>query len=80
VIEVTVRFVAADIASVLNAFILMLQGNVVLAAATLAIMVVGYLWMTGRLEVMKAITIVLGIAVVGSAATIAQSLVGSGGS
>lgn len=76
----TVRFVAADIASVLNAFILMLQGNVVLAAATLAIMVVGYLWMTGRLEVMKAITIVLGIAVVGSAATIAQSLVGSGGS
>jgi type IV secretory pathway VirB2 component (pilin) len=60
----------------INNIIQLLSGNFVLAVATLAIMVVGFLWMTGRLEVMRAVTIVVGIGIVGAAASIASGLVG----
>jgi len=61
----------------INNIISLLSGNFVLAVATLAIMIVGFLWMSGRLEIMRALTIVIGIGVVGAAASIATSLVGS---
>jgi type IV secretory pathway VirB2 component (pilin) len=61
----------------INNIISLLSGNFVLAVATLAIMIVGFLWMSGRLEIMRALTIVIGIGVVGAAASIASSLVGS---
>ena len=61
----------------INNIISLLSGNFVLAVATLAIMIVGFLWMSGRLEIMRALTIVIGISVVGAAASIATSLVGS---
>ncbi len=61
----------------INNIISLLSGNFVLAVATLAIMIVGFLWMSGRLEFMRALTIVIGIGVVGAAASIATSLVGS---
>ncbi len=61
----------------INNIISLLSGNFVLAVATLAIMIVGFLWRSGRLEIMRALTIVIGIGVVGAAASIATSLVGS---
>lgn len=61
----------------INNIISLLSGNFVLAVATLAIMIVGFLWMSGRLEIMRALTIVIGIGVVGAAASIATSLIGS---
>lgn len=68
---------AQSLTNGINNIIALLSGNFVLAVATLAIIVVGFLWMTGRMEVMRAVTVVVGIGIVGAAASIASSLVGS---
>ncbi len=68
---------AQSLTNGINNIISLLSGNFVLAVATLAIIVVGFLWMTGRMEVMRAVTVVVGIGIVGAAASIASSLVGS---
>ncbi len=68
---------AQSLTNGINNIISLLSGNFVLAVATLAIIVVDFLWMTGRMEVMRAVTVVVGIGIVGAAASIASSLVGS---
>ena len=67
----------SSISSSINNIITLLSGNTLLAIATLAIMVVGFLWMTGRLEAMRAVAIAVGIGIAGSAASIASTLIGS---
>jgi type IV secretory pathway VirB2 component (pilin) len=51
-------------------------GTVPLAIATIAIAVVGVGWAMGRISFMSLAAVVLGIAVIGSAATIAPLLIG----
>ena len=67
---------AQDLTSGINNLLALLNGPFILAAATLAILVVGLLWMFGRLQLLPAITIVMGVCIAGSAATIAGKLVG----
>jgi type IV secretory pathway VirB2 component (pilin) len=50
-------------------------GTLVTAVATIAIAVVGFLWAMGYMGFRLAAGVVLGIAIVGSASTIASSLV-----
>ncbi len=53
-------------------------GTLVTAAATIAIAVLGLGWMFGYIGARLAASVILGIAIVGSASTIASSLVGGG--
>ena len=50
-------------------------GTLVLAIATIAIAVTGYMWAMGRMGWYSAACVLLGIAIVGAATTIASSLV-----
>lgn len=50
-------------------------GTLVLAVATIAIAITGYMWAMGRMGWYSAACVILGIAIVGAAATIASSLV-----
>ena len=51
-------------------------GSVPTALATIAIAVVGILWALGRISLMLMAGVVVGIIIIGSAATIAPQLVG----
>ena len=53
-------------------------GTVPIALATIAIAVVGILWALGRIQMLLMAGVVVGIIVIGSAATIAPMLVGGG--
>jgi len=56
-----------------NLAIALTTGTVPLALATIAIMVCGVTWMAGRMHIYTAACVVLGIAIVGAASTIASS-------
>ena len=51
-------------------------GTIPAALATIAIAVVGILWALGRISLMLMAGVVVGIIIIGSAATIAPQLVG----
>jgi type IV secretory pathway VirB2 component (pilin) len=51
-------------------------GTIPVALATIAIAVVGILWAFGRISLMLMAGVVVGIIIIGSAATIAPQLVG----
>jgi type IV secretory pathway VirB2 component (pilin) len=51
-------------------------GTIPVALATIAIAVVGILWALGRISLMLMAGVVVGIIIIGSAATIAPQLVG----
>jgi type IV secretory pathway VirB2 component (pilin) len=51
------------------------SGTIVVAVATIAIAIVGYMWSTSRMSTGTAASVIIGIAVVGSAAEIASALV-----
>ena len=51
-------------------------GTIPIALATIAIAVVGILWSLGRISLMLMAGVVVGIIIIGSAATIAPQLVG----
>ena len=68
---------ASPIQTVLQSVIDMLSGTTATVAATLAIMIVGYMFLAGQVDMMRLFQVVGGIILIVGAATLAKSWVGA---
>lgn len=68
---------AQDLTSGINNLLSLLKGPFILAVATLAIIGVGLAWAFGRIQLHTAMSVIVGIVIAGSAASLAGKIVGS---
>ena len=68
---------AQDLTGGINNLLALLNGPFILAIATLAIIGVGLAWAFGRIQLHTAMSVIVGIVIAGSAASLAGKIVGS---
>jgi type IV secretory pathway VirB2 component (pilin) len=68
---------AQDLTSGINNLLALLKGPFILAIATLAIIGVGLAWAFGRIQLHTAMSVIVGIVIAGSAASLAGKIVGT---
>jgi len=68
---------AQDLTSGINNLMALLKGPFILAIATLAIIGVGLAWAFGRIQLHTAMSVIVGIVIAGSAASLAGKIVGT---
>ena len=76
-VEPALAQTASPIQTVLQSVIDLLSGTTATVAATLAIMIVGYMFLAGQVDIMRLFQVIGGIVLIVGAATFAKAWVGA---